>query len=1467
MADNKKVYSISINGVKESISEIDSLISKIQYLDQRIQAMSRNTNINVKASGGGASASQLQEQDKVLKEIYATEQKIEQVRSEQYQSLLASKEALKEAKQDAEQLAAAERLTANAYSNTMSGMKQQLADIKRLMNTTDISDDMFGKMTQQANELNTKLKEIEVSYGQFGRNVGNYPGTAAEGFSKLTITVNGTAREFDNARQALRELTNERNTLKLMGEDVGDLDRVVKTLNSDIRDMSKSSVAMDNLLDTMEGFIAIANASKGLSALFGFDDNAIQQSIQKLVALQSILQGIETIKKQMQTGEGIGGIFAKGNDAVDKFSASLLGVSTNSKKAAEGTKATAAGVTSIGTASKGATIAVRALSLALKTIGIGLIITAIAYLEDAIEKWVTAESEAEKAQKRMNEVTNAGVKAYATAKGEIEAYKAKLDGFNGSKKEEEKIVNELNSKLGKQLGTYKDIKTWQEKLNTLGDAYCDSLLKQAEAQALLNQYTEAYLNLAKVRQNVESGEYHHWWQTKSGDAQADAREIAKAEKEVEEAMDAYKKKVAEIQELNKNNKLFDYSDGEDTKKGIKKTGRDIAEETKRIEQQIANDRVAAMKQGFTKTMTQLKLERDRRIQEAKKSGILVGEQIKAIEDLYNRKSIDALVKHHQDMIKEEKQYQDQLKRAQEETYEMSYENSKRLNEISLQKNQDRYISLDDTSVGTFSDDRSFIRSLTIDYEKLNTVVYDLGENVMTVSDAFNEVSDDANTFYEDWDAAMIRAIQSNANLSRTIVKDLESVVEEYNTLLDKQEYFNKMVDKYEAEGNVSEAESWRRELDSINDEIERFEARYEGISQLANERITNDLQGAIMERYEAYQTYYRSLLEFANEQADKELAIEKDKLEKEIDQLRKAEDERHRILTSRAFADDVSDDERTRYKAPISAYESYKSKYDSGEFDGMSEYAIANMFAKYREEMDKWLKDLEKGFQEGSVTAEEYLDIMDSEFIKFYVKAREDANGNQYKMNEAFVQYLERVRNEQETHNNRLSAIQVKYNSEEEKLQLEHLNKLRQNTQKYYSSITREIERSLSAIKDKVSKTQYNQEWNFINFKRTTRALKELRATTFTEIDKIKQKKAELDKAYSDGKIGVEDYENAIDQLNALESQAYDTLSEISSELDSYGEKLAAAINYWVQAVGQAVGTIWSSIAEIQSNKYQEQIDELQDFIDAYEDELDNLADIIQEHSDKVNDIEDELKTARGDRRQALIDQLNAEKIAQRQALAEEKRIQKEKEKAEKKQRDLMNEQAKKEKQAAVAQAAINAVMAVSMAAVNHWPIPAIPMMALAAAAGAAQLAAVMSKPVPKYASGGVIQGPEHSQGGVKVLGGYAEVEGREFITNKVTTSKNQDLLYYINSKRKKLSLDDFIDFYSNGNVSKNVASVTHKFADGGTLPTITTNINIGDRLLSAFEDYSNRPVIVQTVDIIDRIDNIREVQVLAGLS
>ena len=407
MAD-KKIFQIQINGIQESIEAVAALNHQLDSLDKRIGELSKKTvsvqvaPTTVVSEKTSSNVSSLSEEAAIQKEIVALqnegtklEAKSVAYQDETYQKVMAQRDILKEVVSDQQSLAAAERLQADAYSNTIEGMKAKLTDLKTSISTTDLGDsDKLREMSAEANELSNKIKEAEQAYSQFGKGAADTANATNE-FRGLAFTIGGVTQEFDNAKQALKTLQGELRTLQvkkdqgmiLSDEEVkrfNELPSVVARLRSSIQDAGKP---MDNLMDTMQSFVALAQVSKGASAFFGIDNDKIQESIQKLVALQNVMQGMQALQKQIQSSEFLGGWLSKGNEAIDNLASKLTGAATaqqtltNSTNAgATASKAMAAAEGTQAVATKATTVATKGLSLALKSIGIGLVISAVAAL-------------------------------------------------------------------------------------------------------------------------------------------------------------------------------------------------------------------------------------------------------------------------------------------------------------------------------------------------------------------------------------------------------------------------------------------------------------------------------------------------------------------------------------------------------------------------------------------------------------------------------------------------------------------------------------------------------------------------------------------------------------------------------------------------------------------------------------------------------------------------------------------------------------------------------------------------------------------------------------------------------------------------------------------------------------------------------------------------------------------------------
>ena len=1577
MADNKKIYSIQINGIDQSIKQVDALSDALQFLDKKIKELeSRSVSITSSNNGGGGNrTAELNTEDKLLKQIQSTEQQIRDARREDYQSLLAQKDLLKDITNEAKQRAASERILVGNYGNTMNGLKQELSDIKTVMQATDLGSDKFDELNKRASELTNKIKELDQSYGQFGRNAGNNK-SAFDGFDKISVNIGGVVKEFDNLKQAAKAIRDAMGALEYNGNNDTEmykqleveLNKVTKAqlrLNSAMNDAKSSSKAMDDLMDTLQSFGAMGQVTQGFSALFGIDNDEIERSIQKLVALQNVMQGIEKIRQQMNTQEGIGGMFAKGFDQIDAMNFKL--------------KRAIVSINGTGTAAKAAAIGVNVLTTAAKalaSIGIVAVISAAAYAIEKLVSWINdwakgnaelvssekilkvaiddVNSSLDKNIKLAEAKYNAGrityqeklieeEKAYADAlkssnaelkkrieldsknpdtknntftqyasgkKNNADIYNDKgvttFGGFTEAIKTDDELIRRyeaLNEAVNKNTGlVYKNAKGYEiahlsledckDELNHLDQMLAGRMVNAMQqfdlstkegreglakfAEQILNSnnkiYKSLFLRLPEIVQENASGlkaglsswltivqqfvqnannemnklDAEKWANSIIESADKTGKKMFQRQREQADAMlkdgRLSKKKHDEvIAAINKNekDKMKAFLDGE------KRTADERRKKIEDAEANLAKARVDAMKEGLTKTLAQLELERNKRIAEAKKSVKFSQEQIELINKQYQERVFEAKVQYHANLINEEKEYAEKVKNLNDEMYQKEVEISRKRNELRKADKTDNAVDLsNDFQVNT----------LTIDYN-----------------------SSDVRKYIDQYGKDVLKAYTNTKNTVEYLEKALGNIGDKYEQLPEEAQ---KVYDKYSLM------------LKEAKEQLKNIEDENEGISDVVKNIgiISEKTSEAYVLRTQRRREYYETLLEIAKEAADKELVIEKEKLHTEYEDLKENEEKRHELMISRYYDDKgLSQDDKNNYKTPRKAEKKYLEDYNK--LITMNIDQKGTYFSEYRILMDKWIDNIKKGVQEGKYTWEGYNEFMNQEAIKGYLQAKTEYDnflivynkmsakekakkeGDLKKLttnlNNAYVDYLDKVREEQDNHNNQMKVIKNQHDNEIKEAEKKNLKERQAAYTEFYSNLLSETENILSSVNNKIDKAEKINVLGIINYSATKKELKDLDSTITIALNNIASQKEQLLEKLKKGEISFGDYDTLISQLKIIETQAQDTAKNVSTKLKDLTGEWWGSIDQWLQQVGQTMSTILSSLSEIQSNKYDKMIDQQEKYIDEYQKMLDKQKEITQEHASAVDSIEDELSTARGDRRQHLIDQLNAEMAAQRASLAQQKKIEKEKEKAEHKKADLEYAQAVARKKMQESQALINAAMAVSMAAVNNWPIPAIPMMSLAAAAGAAQYAAVKSQYIPKpsYGSGGVIQGKSHKEGGVPVLGGRAEVEGGEFITNKVTTSKNVELLEYINTKRRKINLEDLIEFYGVGSpVKKNIQTVRTKFADGGVVPTLRNDINLSDRMLTAFEDYSNRPVQVAVVDIIDRTQAVNDVRVMAGL-
>jgi hypothetical protein len=255
-------------------------------------------------------------------------------------------------------------------------------------------DSVRGQSLQKfTNDLNTQLSAIEKKTGNFRRNVGNYAESLASGFASVRdeiaklqqkqsqlqdlskrdpigfkfgggdVELNKTTAALQQLEQvqaigfktnqsyasSVKQLEKEYQNLASSGNvSIEFLDEFKKfvaeskdqaqDLKDEIKALSSDTRGLDLLTGSISTIASGFEAATGAAALFGADTEDVQKSIQKLVAVQSVANGIREIGKDITNKATAAGkaynavlavgntLFGKGSTAAQRFGAAIKGI-------------------------------------------------------------------------------------------------------------------------------------------------------------------------------------------------------------------------------------------------------------------------------------------------------------------------------------------------------------------------------------------------------------------------------------------------------------------------------------------------------------------------------------------------------------------------------------------------------------------------------------------------------------------------------------------------------------------------------------------------------------------------------------------------------------------------------------------------------------------------------------------------------------------------------------------------------------------------------------------------------------------------------------------------------------------------------------------------------------------------------------------------------------------------------------
>lgn len=535
-----------------------------------------------------------------------------------------------------------------------------------------------GGLVEQAAKLYARMKELQAETGKMTLNVGNY-GDATANLKKELKDLLAEMAQMERAGQRGSE------RYKDLARQAGALQDNLSDARAEMKRYASDTLLLDDAVDIVTSATTAWQVYQGAVNAFGIESEEAAKAMAKLQGIVEMTNGLQQLAAKFTDNSTatykiyhkilrLVGLEKKAETVAE--TANTAAKNANTTATVSNTTATAAETVAMEASATGmtaATVAAKALRTALMTIGIGLVVAAIgalvAYWDDIVDffdSWGKEADEAAEKTKRLNEVTADAAKEYAKAEAEMSVYQERIRSFNGTKQQENQLVAELNQKYGSAMGQYQTLAEWKVQLARRGKALCEALLLEAEAQAILNKYMEAYQNLVQV-QKTNPKDLEHWWLLSSGE-DIKKRQEAEAQVAVDEWMAAYKKKMKEAEAKRSafNLNMPSYSPSVSTggrstgRGGGGNTTRNTAEdEAKRQEEQYKealrlrrayeDEQLKLEADEWEKRKQQTRYQYDRQIEDLKHQ-LLVEKDLTEENRAYILGTIDALGKQRSDAL-------------------------------------------------------------------------------------------------------------------------------------------------------------------------------------------------------------------------------------------------------------------------------------------------------------------------------------------------------------------------------------------------------------------------------------------------------------------------------------------------------------------------------------------------------------------------------------------------------------------------------------------------------------------------------------------------------------------------------------------------------------------------------------------------------------------------------------------------
>lgn len=1423
---NKRVYQIEINGIKQSEDAIDSLLSKLKDLEKQ-------SKIKVSSSASGSSKQQLTEEQKLQNQINKEIEKRKTLQSAQYQELLKEKQITKDIADEAKQISiGAKAEDSKQFTNTIAGLKAQLKELKAETQNIDLGDwttgDDLDKLPQKLKDTNAEIKRIteqlkafENSQGTFSRGVGDY-------YNEFKRALEDTNKEI------------EKSGLTLMGlkSQISVLQNLVNTTNVGTEEwkqykqqLEEAQTQFKELTGTANDFIR-AEDKLGTKLIVNLGDMTLE--------FDDLNQAIGVLEDKLYQ------LAASGKDNTEEFK-NIQAEAVKLKKTLQDVDSQ---VDDLSQRGRGITTVVSAFESLTAAMQVGAGVAGLfgasqEKIEKSLNRIASLMSIAQGIQTIHNQLITKGTALNKLWTASMAASEKVIKVLTGSRKTDTSAIaaNTTAITVGTTATKAATVATTAMSVASKAAAVSMRVLKVAIASTgigllviavgeLVNKFMEWASTSDKLSSSLTS--------LKNSLASISSYRDLQLKMLENDVVNGY---ISNVTKLTKENKIYTES----------------LNQTMKATKNLAN----SMEELISKDLEPNFWERN--------FPNIVGDSdnyfkfANEFAEATNSFSVDGIKSFYEKLNKEIDEGSGEAKDKLEAFNKaVAIQVAARLkftdNENEL-KQQIGYIQEYITKIGDLDLDK------TLNSEGLNdalsnifNIYNDYLSNMSRINNEFTNISKQAESDrLESLEDGMKKEIailnnRKNEELKALTINNRTDFTEEqlkktndarlailakYN----KQE--NDIRKKYADEQYAIERQIEANKISIMNDSLTK---RLKELELQYNQEIkqAKDSNVLVGEQVESINNKYNKLIIDSKKQYYTEL---ENMMESYKNSVYKYENE---------IASLQLDNESINLQRNISISDNTSES---------NSYDVSSTFDKRIENERKYQEDRLKVVEEFNRLETELTIKQLNESSKLERQNEIDNYNSQLKViNDNVNKGLQTekdaksdIENITELHNQKMIEIENSYSTQLQTINNNSLNKLKENTSIALDGILSSFNDYFNDIQRLSNKATVTNDLGIINYSKTKENLDKIKKEYSNILSLIEKEYINLQNRLDNNEITFNNFKEAKKELDSLKQNTLDASQEVDKNFKNLFNNTVSSVNSFAQTYVSQLSsfiTAWNDIITTQFDNEQYQLEQQAELIQK---QLDKATEATQKYADKVNDIENELSSSRGDRRQALIDDLAAQREAQIAAMEEEQRLEAEKAKNEEKQAALEKKRKEAEKKVSIAQATISTATAITNALATPPWFVGVALAAVAAALGGVQIATIKSQ---KFADGGRLDGKSHSQGGIKIGNTGIEVEGGEYVVNKVSTKYNEGIIDYINKTKRPLTKHDLSYMFDN-NINK---SIKTKFAEGGELPTLGNQGNLKD-IINNIGEQDDRPIVVSVVEIENVMRDVQNVRVLSGLN